>query len=1201
MLNRHDYSTHTRQALQLLEKIKGKSLSAEERKKASIELAQYILKEARSIETPKEKRLQKQLGRMMQDPLGKSFTTSMMDQCFRSKKLTRIADQLLYLLNHIGVPKYPSWIQKLGFHFFKKLPKRILALLIPILSFMIRKETSTLIIPGDDRSLLKHIRKRTAEGVRINLNYLGEAILGEEEAKQRLEAYLKALSMEEVEYVSIKISAIFSQIHLIGWEQTCESLAERLRLLYRAALSNLYTRRDGRKVPKFVNLDMEEYRDLILTKEVFKKVLEEPEFHHLEAGIVLQAYIPDSFLVQEELVAWAKERVNKGGAPIKIRIVKGANLSMEQVESSNRGWHQAPYFSKLEVDANYKRMITYGFQPENAKAAHIGVASHNLFDIAHALVLRAENMVETEVSFEMLEGMADHIRRALQHLTGDILLYCPAVTKKDFHAAVAYLFRRFDENTGPDNFLKHLFSLKPLTEEWKGQALFFSKSCDEMENLYQSPRRTQNRLKEPTPIPLNAPFNNEADTDFSLPHNREWAHTIARSWHKKKHAPIPLVIAGKEIVEQHPRGKGHDPSYPAETSYHYSLANWSQINDALNSAKSHEAKWDSTSIRERSELLAQCAQKMRERRGDLIGVMMTDGGKSILEGDPEVSEAIDFADYYARSLMEMEHAKDIEWSAKGTVLVTPPWNFPISIPAGGILAALAAGNCVLFKPAPEAVLSGWVLVNTLWDAGIPKNVLQFINCKDDPEGTLLIKDPRVDAVILTGGTATAELFQKFRPSLDLAAETGGKNSLIITALSDRDLAIKDLLQSAFGHAGQKCSAASLAILEAEVYDSRSFRKHLKDALLSMKTGSPFNLSAKVTPLIRPPSEELLRGLTTLDKGEEWLVQPQQDPKNPNLWTPGIKLGVKKGSFMHQTELFGPVLGVMRAKDLKEAVELANGNRYGLTSGLHSLDEREQKYWTQHIEAGNCYINRSTTGAIVRRQPFGGCKDSSFGRGIKAGGPHYVSQFAHPKQVALPKERGIPNATVNRLDQLIQHVDLSAEQLGTWVASIASYAFHAKKFSEPQDPSLVLGEDNLLTYQPHKKITFRIQENDTILDCYRVFAAALSVGCCLEVSSTQNLEEVHPLLQEFFFLEESDSQFEERVKLGYCKKIHLISPAKESLQHAAAASFSYINVAPPLINGRFELIHYLREVAYSITYHRYGNLGLREVEKRHGAT
>jgi RHH-type proline utilization regulon transcriptional repressor/proline dehydrogenase/delta 1-pyrroline-5-carboxylate dehydrogenase len=1196
-------SSAMRSARTQLESIRGKTLTLEQREEAAVELAANMLSEANRTMTFSEKRVQAELARMMRDPKGKVFTTNMTDQCFRSFRHPRVANQLVYLLNQLGIPSYLSGMKRFQLGLFQLFGKSLSFFFVPMATYMLRRATAKVILPGEPHALSKHMHLRRAQGVRLNINHLGEAILGEEEAKRRLNVYLKDLERDDFEYISVKISTIYSQIHLLGWDKTLEILSERLRQLYRAAMNHQFKRADGSTAPKFVNLDMEEYRDLHLTKELFKKVLNEPEFLHFSAGIVLQAYLPDAHAIQQELTTWAMERMKKGGAPIKIRIVKGANLAMEQFEASVRDWQQAPYTKKSDVDANYKRMVTYGSLPPHAKAVHLGIASHNLFDIAYAMLLRTENKVEEEISFEMLEGMADHIRRVVQALTKDILLYCPVATKGDFQSAIAYLIRRLDENTGPDNFLRHTFGLKPASPEWEGQVELFEKACREMSSVFIKPRRTQNRLKAPHELKASSPFENEADTDFSLVENRTWAKQIAEKWKSKRIESIPLVINGKEIHQKEPEGIGSDPSFPDRTLYRYSLADWKQVDEAVHGAKVNEAKWSMKSVEERCQLLSRIAHLMREKRNDLIGVMMADGGKTILEGDPEVSEAIDFAEYYLRSMKKMEECKDIHWKPKGTVLVTPPWNFPISIPAGGILAALVTGNCVLFKPAPEAVLSGWVLVNLFWEAGVPKEVLQFINCPDEPVGSQLIGDRRINMIVLTGATSTARLFLRLRPGVDLAAETGGKNAMIATSLADRDLAIKDIVQSAFGHSGQKCSACSLAILEAELYDDPHFKKQLKDAVESLSVGSCWEPANKVTPIIREPGAALRKGLTTLEPGEEWLVTPRQDPNNPNLWSPGVKYGVKENSFMHQTELFGPVLGVMRAKNLKHAIALANGTPYGLTSGLQSLDEREIAIWMDQIEAGNCYINRGITGAIVRRQPFGGTKGSGFGHGAKAGGPNYISQFMIPSQISLPQDKHPVREEVNNLTSILKKIQLTAEELGVWFASIANYAFWAKRFELDHDPSKIIGQDNLLRYRPHKKICFRIQENDSPLDILRVLAAALSCGVSMEVSWSKGhthigvRDQLHPLRQRFHFIEESEDQFNQRIKRGDHQRLRLITPPSEALKFAAAESACYLGYAPVFAHGRFELLHYLREIAFSIDYHRYGNLGAREGEKR----
>lgn len=1158
-MEKHRYSA---QAKALINSVKGKTLSLDERRSKSIELAALLLNEALHIQTLRDKQHQAEIARLMEDPIGKAFTTQVTDQCFRSKDPQRAADQLSFILNQLGIPKFFSFSKRCKLLLFKWFAKSFPAIFVPLTQRLIRQETSQVILPGEIQPLAKHLKRRKKEGVRINLNHLGEAILGEAEALHRLELYLADLAKPEVEYISVKISTIYSQLNLLSKEHTLEILSERLKQLYKAAQTH--------SPPKFVNLDMEEYRDLRLTIDLFKSVLDEPEFHSFSAGIVLQSYLPDSYAVQQELTHWALQRIENGGAPIKIRIVKGANLAMEQVEASLRNWPQAPFTDKVQVDANFKQMLLYGCRPKHAEAVKLGIGSHNLFDIAYALLLRAENQVEPYVGFEMLEGMADPIRRAVQQASGDMLLYCPAATQAEFQFAVAYLVRRLDENTAPDNFLRHAFSMVPGTKAWQKQAALFSSSCEQIGKVNTSMRRQQNRSIDPLqPRPYDT-FDNEPDTDWSLPHNCFWAKNILKEWSGRTIPQVPIVTES------------------------------SGLEQALDTAERSYQTWSKEPIERRSYLLREAAQRLRCKRGELIGAMVAEGKKTIPEADVEVSEAIDFAEYYRRNLEELAGMQDLAWHSKGIVVVAPPWNFPCSIPAGCILAALAAGNSVIFKPAPETVLIGWHLTAALWEAGIGQDVLQFFPCEDHPLGTRLIHDPRVAAVLLTGSTNTAKEFLKLRPGLDLIAETGGKNAIIISKLSDRELAIKDVVNSAFGHAGQKCSACSLAICEAEVYDDPEFLETLKDAAASFIVGSPWDLSTRVTPLIRPPNPTLMQGLTQLESGESWLLEPKPHPQIPNLWSPGIKLGVKPGSFTYQNELFGPVLALMRAEDLEHAIQLANGTPYGLTSGLHSLDEREHHYWVQRIEAGNLYINRGITGAIVQRQPFGGCKQSSFGRGAKAGGPNYLMQLMHAVQEDLPQERCQPDEAI-----LAIQAEIEQSHLALWKASVNSYAFFWKHyFQKKHDPSRLIGQDNFLIYIPHAQMTLRMEAHDDLFDIYRVIAAAATCHLKLEVSG--NPEQIATLAKGKWrkqhpgitIVPENEQQFIQRIQQGHIKRLRTLKEPSLPVLQAIAEFACNRNTGPVLANGRVELTQYLREIALSIDYHRYGNLGLREGESRH---
>jgi RHH-type proline utilization regulon transcriptional repressor/proline dehydrogenase/delta 1-pyrroline-5-carboxylate dehydrogenase len=577
----------------------------------------------------------------------------------------------------------------------------------------------------------------------------------------------------------------------------------------------------------------------------------------------------------------------------------------------------------------------------------------------------------------MLEGMANHQRRALFELTGNMLLYAPACKQEDFTNAIGYLVRRLDENTGPDNFLRHAFNIEVGSDDWNELEQQFIAALAAKDSVSSGPRRTQNRLTPSAPGSAGGflPFRNEADTDWSLPQNDDWATTIINNWqnrHGSQASEVPLVIGGKELVNDRAIRDSLDPSRPKAVVARYRQATEADIDHAVDVARADPDDWRRRPFVERVAILHQAAAEFAEARGDLMGAMLAEGGKTPAESDPEVSEAIDFCRFYADSAQFFHEQPGITAQGRGVVVVVSPWNFPLAIPTGGVAAALAAGNTVILKPASDTVLIAYHLCQCFWRTGVPKSALQFAPCSGGTVGARLVSHAGVDAIVLTGGTETAAEMLRKKPTMHLIAETGGKNATIVTALSDRDQAIKNVLHSAFSHSGQKCSATSLLILESEVYHDAKFRAALCDAVGSLRVGSAWDLSTKMGPLIRPPSGVLETSLKELEPGEEWVVMPRLHVNdNPSLVSPGVKWGVQPGGFTHCTELFGPVLGVIEARDLDDAIDLVNATGYGLTSGLESLDDREQELWCNRIRAGNLYINRSTTGAIVLRQPFGG--------------------------------------------------------------------------------------------------------------------------------------------------------------------------------------------------------------------------------------
>jgi RHH-type proline utilization regulon transcriptional repressor/proline dehydrogenase/delta 1-pyrroline-5-carboxylate dehydrogenase len=1188
----------------------------------SLYVARLLQQRAAELQTPQERRQQTELDRMIQNPGDKATLTQMTDQAFRASQPNRAVDQLTHILDVQGIPRFFNPIDRALLRGFQSFGSYLPGVAVPLVKDKMQRETANVILPAEQDLLAQHLVERRDEGVRMNVNFLGEALLGEDDAQRRLQTYLQSLQLNEIEVISVKISTLYSQITPLARLETIKTLCNRMELLYRAAAKSKFTRSDGEVVSKFVYMDMEEYRDMSITASVFMETLDRPGLKDVAAGIVLQAYIPDSHKTQIEINNWAKKRAAEGGGLITIRIVKGANMEMERFESSLLGLPQPPFRNKIETDANYKRMLHEGVQAENIAAVRLGVASHNLFDLAYAYVTAFELGLLDRIQFEMLEGMANHQRRALFEVSDNLLLYAPACKQTDFIHAIGYLIRRLDENTGPENFLRHAFRIEVDSPEWDELAQGFVESFDYIDKLSSGPRRLQNRFDPAPEAPPSQPswqeLNNEPDTDFALHANWQWTQSIYEHWkdrHSEQANEVPLVVNGRKIMKSKLR-ESTDPSNPQKVVTRYSIADESDLRAALQTAKEDPDQWRKTTASERRIIFQKVAQNLRQRRGDLLGVALAEGGKILTESDPEVSEAIDFVEFYSLSAEWFESLPNLETTPKGTVAVVSPWNFPIAIPCGGIAAALAAGNTVILKPASDTVLTAYIMCQCFWQAGVSQNTLQFLPCPGSTIGEQLVTADEVDVVILTGGTETAQRMLSAKPTMNLLAETGGKNATIVTALSDRDQAIKHVVQSAFGHCGQKCSATSLLILEEEVYDDENFKKTLCDAVKSLTVGSAWEPTTKIGPLIRPPSGDLEQALKELEKGESWAVLPRPDKSNPHIYSPAVKWGVQPGSKTHLTEFFGPVLGVMKAKNLQHAIDLVHQTGFGLTSGLQSLDDREQQLWRDQLRAGNLYQNRGTTGAIVLRQPFGGMGKSAFGPGIKAGGPNYVAQFLDFRQTSSANfDTTLENQFLDdiriQLTCLFDAPDseIDHENLQELLTAIASYDRAAcDEFTKEHDHVRLIGQDNIRRYLPISHVRIRICKGDSMLPIFASACAAKAAGCGITVSSCPELD--HPAVKRLEqmteswaaaieFVEETDEQLARVILDSQTDRIRYLSrdSIPIAIRQAAANSFVFIADAPVICEGRIELLWYVLEQSMSIDYHRYGNLGTRGNEER----
>ncbi len=1068
--------------------------------------------------TRREVRVRTRLARLIDEPDALGLIISVTDDVVRTRSPRAAARSLRDAVSRGGRRGF-SWVDWRSLQAVSYAAHVVPRVAQAAVVWRLRNLTREVIGTTDEQRLRRVVERRREEGIRLNINVLGEAVLGPREAGGRMDRAVAMMRRPYVDYVSVKLSSLVAHLDYYDPDGSSERLADALRRLLREASHQ----------GVFVNVDMEEFRDLRVTMNAYRRVVLEPEMKRMPVGIVVQAYLPEAHDLVEEIVSLATRRVADGGTGLKVRLVKGANLAMEHVEAELAGLHPPTYPTKADVDANYLALVTYALSA--GPVLRVGVASHNLYHVAFALDVAETLHARERLDIEMLEGMAPAEARVLARSAQcPVITYAPVTDPGDFSAAIAYLVRRLDENTSPDNYLSAAFFVdtdsERATTTRAAQRERFLAALASMSSVSRERRRR----------PLGdegREFANSTDGDVTDPLFVERLRDELATFEPTQFAR--RVLLPGDVA-------GVDPSSGSEI-YRYRRVRLEEAHDVLDALRRAQSSWASRSFEERSAVLNAFAQLAEEERVTTMAVMAHDTGKTPGESNAEVSEAADFAREYARY---RDDAQPL-----GVITVTPPWNFPYAIPAGGVLAALAAGNAVVLKPAPEAVLVAAHLADQLWRSGVPRDVFAFVPAGDDEVGQSLVEG--ADGVILTGSLASAALFTTWRPRLHLLAETSGKNAIVVSARADIDAAARDIAASAFSHAGQKCSAGSLAVITRDVARDEAFWRQLVDAVESYEVGRAYEPGSHVGPVIHPPSGELARALDGLEPGEEWVLRPRALNEARTLWRPGIKRGTTPGSWSHLTEWFGPVLAVIEVADVAHALEVQNGTRFGLTAGLHSLDAEEICWWLDRVRAGNLYVNRPITGAVVHRQPFGGWRASALGVGPQAGQRGYVGAL----------RRGDPVRVASDLETLVEGVR-------TWMS---------REGRELHDTDSLEGEWNLHRAQPFDLVVVRVEEpSGLLLDSLELLQREM--GIPLELSAST------PLDTNLALRIEGVDDMLERVERDW--RVRWLSseepPTAALAERGVAVDGREIERA-----GEREAPRWWRSQSISITRHRYGNV------------
>jgi len=861
----------------------------------------------------------------------------------------------------------------------------------PVLSGVVRQGLFAMahrfIAGAGPAAALPRLRDLAKHGIGHTVALLGEATLSDVEADAYLARYvalLEALAADSERLrprgerwrgeptinISVKCSALCPHFESAAPDYVSAVVRGRLRPLLRMA----------RQLGAFINFDVEQYRYKELVQRTFSDVILEPEFADFrDVGIVVQAYLRDAENDLLKLEALAKRR----GVPFIIRLVKGAYWDEERIIASQNSWPVPVFEEKADTDESFERCTDVLL----AAWPHLRPAfgTHNPLSIAQAMLkARSLGLDDTEIEFQTLFGMAEGVRAAVAERGYRTRVYAPV---GEIIPGMAYLVRRLLENSS--------------NEAWFHVGLGHAAPVAIPKPEIEKPSAS-----------VGVAFSNASPARFFDPDVQQRMLSALAKARRSFGATHPLLIGEQQVADRHLAAVRY-PADPETVLGQVAQGTIADVDSAVAVACSGFAAWRDRPAQERAAVLRRAADMLEERRFELAAIMVYESAKPWWEADSDVVEAIDYLRYYAaegerwaepQSMGRVlgEH-NEYRYQGRGVAAVIAPWNFPLAMIAGMSTAALAAGNAAILKPAAASPIIAYHLVEVLRAAGVPPSVVQYLPGKGDEVGQALVAHPQVDIIAFTGSNAAGQSIMgaaaKVQPGQRnvkrVIAELGGKNAIIIDDDADLDEAIAGAVTSAFGYAGQKCSACSRLVVVGSAYAETLER--LQNAVATLVVGPPDDPATVVPPVINAGARDTIERYMEGGRLTCRLLVQGTIPPGPGYYVrPTVFIDVPLDAPIAREEIFGPVLTVFHARDFEEGLRIAVDSSFGLTGGVFSRNPRHIDQARREFRVGNLYINRKITGAIVGRQPFGGLGMS--GVGEKAGGPDYLRQFMEPRVV-----------------------------------------------------------------------------------------------------------------------------------------------------------------------------------------------------------
>lgn len=1184
-------------------------------------------------------------GGLPADPAAAAFLATAIDGVSRPESLTSAASALHRLTDDL--PASLPWFVRGALHLGGAVAPVLPTPAVPLARRALRDLVTALVLDARPERLSPALE---ALGSAVEVRLVGPAVVGDAGARRRVDGIRSLLSRDDVSRISLAIFDVVVAPSPWAFDAEVEHAAERLLPVFLDALA----------AGTHVTLIVEGRDDLDLTVAVLTRVLEEPRLTALRAGIQLPVAVGETPEAVRELSAWARVRCSAGGARLTLRLSDAPIETPDAVSAARHGWLAPAVTARDDVDAALVRGLREALSPRGLEGFAVELATADPERAALALSLAAEAGADLALALPHTapwtpgEGhlwtaptaYPDDVdavvaRLAASYATAvagapDLPLAVPAppadpadeadeATDAPETASIAARARRAlaaadlagpaartpQRDTEADPAILRERAADDDAEPGLTQAVLgiareaaasgdtSALGPDVQQMLFGGQAFVDTAVfsaRESAELAGGAPgFRNASDTDPTVPADRAWA----------------LAALGRVAGSR----AGHATAAAGRVDDEAGL------DAVVDRVRTAAEPWGALAAADRAAVLQSAARSLEQRRAELIEVLASEGGALLAEADAEVSQAVDAAAYYAATAKELDRVPGAVFLPDRLSVVAPRWNAPVGLCAAETLAALAAGSGVLLTPSPRARRAGAVVAEALWAAGVPRDVLAYVDLDENASGRALLAHPGVDRVLLAGARATAERFAAWRPALAMQALTAGRNVAIVAPSADADAAVTDIVAGAFARAGQAATAVSLVILVGAVGRSSRFTEQLKDAVSSLRVGPADDPLSDIGPLVEEPAGEVRRALTVLGDGERWLVEPRELDLGPEtagrFWSPGVRTGVTAGSHLTRAAVAAPVLGILHAPTVTRAIELQNAIGSGFVAGLHTRDEADLELWLDTVEAAVLRVNRPSTGAVIQREPLGGWGEASVGDGAMSGGPNRLVTLGSWR----PSSGGASSSTLHlrgldsRITALIEAAQptLSYEAFD-WLrrGALADAIAWDREFGRVRDVSRLGVERNLRRYRP-VDVAVRATADAAWHAVLRVLVAAVRSGSTFTLSTPVGLPAaVRHLLGEsgVAVSVESDAEWLQRLAGGIPDaadgdaetlvaaprpgRLRLVGPGEtvSTLRAAVAETVGgdvsltvYANEVTTA--GRLELLPFLREQAVSIGAFRFG--------------